>query len=117
MPIDFFGDPGSYTRKAYSAADPRGTFFSRQDQFGSSPARRNFMTNAYSQIYDRFLGNFQNQVRTGTGEQINQAGDFDAFMGDFDFNKFYQQSSPFERGASAFRNPTLNPNTRFLFNF
>lgn len=115
--FDFFGDVGSDTRKAFSQDDPRGTFFSREGQFGSSPAQRNFISDSFGQIYDKFLGNFQNQVRSGTGEQINQAADFDQFNSGFDFNKFFQDATPYERGASAFRNPTLAPNTRFLFNF
>ena len=113
----FFGDVGSNARQSYLAEYPRETFFGHQNQFGKSPAQRNFISNQFGQIYDKYLGNVANQVRSGTGEQINQSGTFDQFLSGTDFNQSFQDATPYERGATAFRNPILNPNTRFLFNY
>jgi hypothetical protein len=84
--------------------EPKAAYFSRADQFGGPNNYRpqqNYYQNQFSNIYNRYLGDLGMQARSG----IQPQGEFNDFLGTFDFNKHYRENVPYETrqpGLSAF---------------
>ena len=87
---------------------PRAAYFSRSDQFGGpqrSQRQAGFFQNAFSTLYDQYLGTLGTQARAG----MMPTGKWDDFMGGIDFNDFYHQQVPFRErtpGSNDFAPPT-----------
>ena len=91
--------------------EPRTAFFSRANQFGTSPSRRRFSENAFPGAFDKFLGQLGTQIKEGKAPDLK----FDDFLDNsFNFEKEFFQTPRARRRGFA---PTVNPRTRFLVQF
>ena len=90
--------------------EPRAAFFSRSNEFGGpqrSGRQAGFFQNAFSTIFDQYLGSLGRQARAG----MMPTESFNDFMGGFNFDDFYRQ-----RVSSQQRNQGANdlaPSTRW----
>ena len=79
----------------------------KAETFGSTPRRKRYMQNAYSDIYSDYLGNIGTALRGGQAPKT-----FDQFLDTDPFTKRYSQLPQFERGVTK---TMTNPRTRFIF--
>ena len=88
--------------------EPKAAYFSRSNQFGGpqrSQRQTGFYQNAFSDLYNQYLGSLGKQARAG----IMPTGGFNDFMGGIDFNDYYRQQVPYQQrnqGYSDFVPPT-----------
>lgn len=88
--------------------EPRTAYFSRSNQFGGpqrSQRQAGFFQNAFSDLYNQYLGSLGKQARAG----MMPTGRWNDFMEGIDFDDFYRQRVPYQQrnqGGSDFAPPT-----------
>ena len=89
---------------------PSTGFFSAIKPFGTSPRRRQFFENQFQPMYNRYQGEWGQQVRQGQFPTLR----FDDFLSNRDFSREFMEQPRYNRGVSS---TFFNPRTRLLYGF
>lgn len=76
----------------------RAAFFGRSEQFGRSQQQRNFYQNAFSELYNNYLGNLGRQAIGGN----QPTGTFNDYLGGLDYDTYYRQQVPYRERTQGF---------------
>lgn len=85
----------------------RAAYFARQNQFGGAgraQRQQGFYQNAFTEIYNNYLGNLGRQALGGT----QPTGNFNDYLGGLDFDAYYRQQVPYgerNQGVNSFVPP------------
>lgn len=82
----------------------RAAYFGRSGQFGRGQRQRDFYQNAFTQIYNNYLGNLGRQALGGS----TPTGNFNDYLGGLDYDAYYRQQVPYaerNQGFSSFVPP------------